>query len=169
MDAKGFVTLGPYAPVKNQGQVSSITLTPEGFLRVAEQNAPGFEDDVNNVAAFAWKPVQGQPYSPSLYFQSAQAGATGTIKAAPAQLFGLHATNKNAAVRYLQIFDSTGATTTIVAEFLIQIGGSVTIGPDMLTLSGIRLGTGLTYGFSTTEGSFVAGTPADHGLTATYL
>lgn len=92
---------------------------------------------------------------------------TGAIKSTPGSVFGLHCINANVAVRYLQLYNQAGGapTGTPVAEIAIKPGDSNTVGAELFTVNGMAFSLGIVFGFSTTKGSYVAGTAADHSLT----
>jgi hypothetical protein len=106
--------------------------------------------------------------SNSGYHQYPVAAATANIKATPGRVFAIVASNRNAAIRYLQIFDSTGATTTIKRQYLIPAGSEIGVGENILDNAGLHLSTGITYGFSTTAGSYVAATASEHDISVRY-
>lgn len=90
------------------------------------------------------------------------------IPGRPARLFSFSITNNNASVRYLQFFDSTGATTTISAEHVIPAGGECVLSEGDFTLDGLQFFSGITWGVSTTSGSYTAATATDHKVFALY-
>ncbi len=120
-------------------------------------------DTVNGVIPIAIKPTNSSLYAPS--YQSFLGQGTNTIKGSPGNLFALRAVNRNAQLRYLQLFNqaSGGPSGSPVDSILIPPGGGeVILGDDFFTASGVHFGTGLTFGFSTTSGSYTAATATDH-------
>ncbi|HYM97648.1 MAG TPA: hypothetical protein VET26_10115 [Candidatus Sulfotelmatobacter sp.] len=100
------------------------------------------------------------------------AAVSGTAKAASGQLFGLFATNRNAAVRYLMVFDQPGAPNTgsaPVFEFPVSAitsttaVGTLALGSNFFA-PGWTFSNGITWGFSSTSGTYTAATAADHDL-----
>lgn len=104
------------------------------------------------------------------------AAVSGSAKASSGQLFGFVANNRNAAVRYLMVFDSASApnvgdaplfqfpvpaitSTTDVGKLLL---GSEFFAP------GWSFSNGITWGFSTTPNAYAAATAADHDFLAVY-
>ena len=92
---------------------------------------------------------------------------TGTIKDTPGSVFGVHCINANAAVRYLQLYNQAGGAPSgaPLVEIAIKAGDSNTVGAELFTSNGAGFSLGIVFGFSTTKGSYVAGTAADHSLT----
>lgn len=106
---------------------------------------------------------------PSLYTVFGPAAATANIKTGGARLRAFTVTNRNSSVRYLQFYDSTSATTTVKFQFVIPATtGQVGLGDNFFVDGGIGFTTGLTYGFSTTAGSYVAATSTEHDLQVIY-
>jgi hypothetical protein len=71
------------------------------------------------------------------------------------------AANRNAAVRYFQIWDNTSAATTLVIQIPVPAtSGFVQLG-EVLKDQGWGLLVGLTWGMSTTAGSYVAATASE--------
>lgn len=108
--------------------------------------------------------------------QASLATVSGTAKASSGQLFGFVAVNRNAAVRYLQFFDSPSAPNTNavpVFQFPVPaITGTTDVGKLALGTEffnpGWSFSNGTTWGFSTTSGSYVAATAADHDFLIIY-
>lgn len=74
-------------------------------------------------------------------------------KGSAGQVYGVIATNTNAAVRYLKLYDNTAAGTTIgttTPKMTIPIPGN-TAGAGIVFMAdhGIAFGTGITYGTTT--------------------
>lgn len=72
--------------------------------------------------------------------------------------------NKNAAARYLQLFDSTtvpasGAVPTAV--FTVPLTSAISVGSEFFSLQGLLFKDGLVWAFSTTEATYTAGAAAD--------
>jgi hypothetical protein len=106
-------------------------------------------------------------------YESIGALAAGVIKASPGEIFSFFARNKNAAVRYVQLFDSPTAPTngaTPKAQWDIPAGGGgeIVIGTDFFTDDGVGFNTGISWGISTTDGTFTAATASDHVFMAVY-
>lgn len=101
-------------------------------------------------------------------FQSVGAATTANVKAAAGSLLSFTATNRNAAARYFQIYNTTGATTPVLYQWLIPAGSMVVIGTDFFTDMGWPLTTGITWGMSTTAGSYVAATASETDAAGSY-
>lgn len=154
----------------SDGQAVPLQGDAKGNLRNVEQYAPVAEDNTNGVFATAYKPLAAATYCPSVFYIDSPTGAKGFIKAAAGNIFGFHAINNNGSIRYIQFCNTTDGTMTgsLSAQFAIPATSSLTITNGMLTAAGINLTVGVSYGFSTTQGSFVAGTAGNHSLTLTY-
>lgn len=98
---------------------------------------------------------------------------TATIKATGGgQIRSIHATNRNAALRYLQFFaQNTGApsgTTNWQFQFTVYPGSALTLGPEFFRDQGLGMATGITYGWSTVPTTYTAATAGEHDLVAVY-
>lgn len=110
---------------------------------------------------------------PPQTFTSVGAATTANVKAAAGSLVSITATNRNAAVRYLQIFNTTGATTPVLYQWPITaaaagVAGYVDIGTEFFTDLGWTFSTGITWGVSTTAGSYVAATASETDVAGSY-
>jgi hypothetical protein len=106
----------------------------------------------------------------SLFTSGAPAAATAAIKATPGRLRGICVTNRNAAARYLLLFNSTASTATVYAgPFMLPPGDNTAIGADHLGKAGVAFTTGITFGISTSSSSYVAATGTEHDIFARYL
>lgn len=130
---------------------------------------PNYEDATNGVAATVNKPVAIADYAPSRVTSFAAVSAS--TKASPGMIYGAVARNRNAGVRFFQVFDKAA----------IPVGGDVPIlsvgmasatqlalGPDFFTRFGTFLASGLAWGYSSTEGTYTAGTAAEHDAVIFY-
>jgi hypothetical protein len=110
--------------------------------------------------------------TPSLV--SANIGASsGFAKASAGTLFSISCNNRNAANRWIQVFNSasgpTGGATPFMAPWLVPAGGLTIVGSDHFTAGGISFSTGIAWGVSTTSATFTAGTASDHDCNVIYL
>lgn len=98
--------------------------------------------------------------------------ASAVSKATQGNLFSVHATNKNAAIRYLHLFNRSSVPTLGTAplfSFEIGAGSSITpataiVGSDFFGEDGLYFSTGITWGISTTNATYTAATAADHNV-----
>ncbi len=109
-----------------------------------------------------------------VYDIQAPAAATATVKAAPGIVRSFIVTNRNAAARYLLLFDATSGTTdaSIRASFLIpplSLGGQIGVGADHLGKAGLVMAAGITYGISTSSSTYSAATSTESDLFIRYL
>lgn len=103
-------------------------------------------------------------------YEDLGADASGVAKSTTGNLFGCYAINNNAAIRYLDFFDSsTAPAPNAVPRLQFGIpasGGEIIIGSDFWQADGIGFAKGIAWGISTTKGTFTAATPGDHDLMA---
>ena len=130
------------------------------------------EDAVNSTGKSTNKVVIASTYTPSLDTSFGTA-VTHNAKASAGVLYGIDVTNINAAVRYFQIFNSTGGTGTVLMSFPIPAGTStaparLTLGPSYWGPNGLYLSTGLTWGISTTQATYTGATTTDHNVNLLY-
>jgi hypothetical protein len=125
------------------------------------------EDLPNNVLGTITKPVIGTTYSASIDPSFATL-VTHNAKATAGQMLGAYASNANAGVRFLLVFDSTGSTAGAPkVAFPIPAGttaapGSISLGSGLLGQNGLNFATGQTWAISTTAATYTAATAADH-------
>jgi len=139
-------------------------ISPTGYITPFNTDANG------NLATTAsgGAPAISATNSPSLSTSFASV-ASAQAKATPAQLVSIRATNANAAVRYLQLFNAASATGTPIYSEPIPAGSATQ--PSSLILDSVFFGSGgkyfstaLSWGISTTNGSYTAATAADHNV-----
>jgi hypothetical protein len=125
-------------------------------------------DSTNSITNTSTKLFATAVNSPTLFTNFGTA-VTGNIKAAQGTIYGCSAVNLNGAVRYLQFFNTTSTTTPVYYQILIpQSGGQVIFGSEALSVNGLNFSIGITYGFSTTSGTYTAATAAQHTIQLTY-
>lgn len=110
------------------------------------------------------------PATVSAQFKTTAFQAPGT------RLFAAYLANRNAAIRFFQVWSSpTIGQGTLLFEQPVPLSTVLNLGRDYFGLSGFPInmtganvsaspapGGGFSAGFSTTAGSWVAGTAADH-------
>jgi hypothetical protein len=147
-----------------------LQLTQEAWLRTCEQQAPQYEDNTNGVNASVSKPLAVNTYAPSL-FTNFGANATLNVKASAGNLFTFTHYNLNAATRYLQ-FHNTATTPAGAAvpllTFPVPGSSAINLGPEFFTANGIYFSTGIAFAFSTTQGTYTAGTAGEQFTQATF-
>lgn len=98
--------------------------------------------------------------------------ATANAKGIPGLVVGLVATNANAAVRYLQIHNTTTTPEDQAVPLLsFAIGKGATGVPGVIAYGqggalgpGVWCSAGISFGFSTTQATYTAATAADHSI-----
>jgi hypothetical protein len=133
-----------------------------GNLFINSYVAQAGEDLSNNVTGVALKLLPVTTYSPSV-FQNLGANATLSIKATTGNVFGIYCVNANAATRYIGIYNSasTASGTPLLSFAVPGNGGSIMIGTDFFTTSGLNCSTGIAFGFSTSPSTYSAGSASD--------
>lgn len=120
------------------------------------------EDQTNNVMQVVQKPLAVSTYTPDLD-TSAAAEKSSITKASAGTLYSFTATNSNAAVRYLQFFNSTTVpadATVPVVEFVVPANGGI----NYTWPFGRQFTTGIAWCFSTTSQTKTIITAANDAL-----
>ena len=95
-----------------------------------------------------------------------------SVKATAGNITSIYASNANAAVRYLQLFNKASAPTggdVPVHSWPITVsGGSILVGTDFFGTNGGYASSGIAIGISTTSATFTAATAADHIINGMY-
>jgi hypothetical protein len=98
-------------------------------------------------------------------FRSIGVSAGGNIKATSGSIFSLAATNANATIRFIQIFDKATAPTSGDVPMLVYPVypnyGMITIDTVLWGLAGLGLANGISWGFSSTQLTYTAATGSD--------
>lgn len=155
------------------GEIDNLTYdTGSQSLRLTNTTLSAGEDLTNNVQATAAKPTISADYSGSGAGAWGASSVAVAAKNAPALVKAVYATNTNAAVRYLQIFNKATAPVSsdvpVFSFYLPATSGVVEIGSEFFSENGFYLSTGLAIGISTVRGSYTAATAADHDLNYIY-
>lgn len=141
-------------------------------VAVASDSGDASIDVTNTVAQVIPKFVVGTTYANSVYNPTTQV-ATANIKSGSCQVLGGFVTNINAALRYIQFYNSTSSTAGTPAYVIPLPAGSAT-NPGSVTLdtvfmgAGINLATGCTIGISTTLATYSGATSTDHVIWINY-
>lgn len=162
----GGATYNATPPTLADGGFGGFQSDERGNLKVYLASLLSGEDTTNNVIGTVRKHPVVSTYSPSISTSFGTA-TTANAKATAGVLKGFYVSNVNAAIRYFQIFNTTGATTPVVMSFAIAAGSAtvpqfLSIGESILGANGYYCSTGITWGLSTTRDSYVAGTNTDH-------
>lgn len=106
---------------------------------------------------------------------SGRAAVKAAVKARPGHLVNLIAVNRNAAARYLQVFNQTdglpSGTTNFVKQWFVAPGDQIcaSVQNGGIPERGLVFSTGITYGWSTSPTTYTEATAADHDLFADYV
>ena len=142
-----------------------------GAGNVAEQLAPGAEDNTNAIYAVVEKPLAVSTYCASVATNLAAVNAA-NVKASAGNLFSVYTYNTNAAARFLFFVNTagtpTGASTTLIAPLLVPTGAQVFMGEDIFGQTGINFATGIGLAMMTTAAGGTLATAGETWWTARY-
>jgi hypothetical protein len=146
----------------DEGDFGGLRMTLTRFLKTSQGDLISGEDQTNNLLQVITKPVSVSTYTPT-QDTSAAAEKSSVTKASAGNLYGFSATNSNAAVRYLQFFNSTTVpadATVPVLEFVMPANGGAAFEWPM----GRAFATGIAWCFSTTSQTKTIITAANDAL-----
>lgn len=164
----GVMVFGVYKATPTQlsgtdSDYSPPTLDANGALWVSLATLIKGEDETNNLLGILPKPVAVSTYSWSRFVDFG-ANATANVKASAGNVFSFECHNLNGSARYLQ-FHNTATTPSAGAvplyTFLVPAGGAITRDGQFFGQAGANFSTGIAFAFSTTEGTYTAGSAAD--------
>jgi len=95
-----------------------------------------------------------------------------SVKATPGVVLSFSCHNLNGSSRFAQLHNKAsapGAGDVPLLTFLIPTGAMIVLGTDFFTQAGIAFGTGIAFGFSTTEATYTAGVSTDQFTQITYI
>ena len=164
------------APTYANGDIADFQADVNGNSKVTQATLLAGEDLTNNVQGTLSKPVAASTYS-GLAFSAPLNDVDISVKATAGNLLSITASNINAAIRYLQVFDKATAPSsgnTPVFSWAIPAGTSTApaireIGRDFLGEGGHYFASGIAVGVSTTAATFTAATTTDHVTNGTYI
>lgn len=146
-------------------KAAAIAIDTNRNVKTREQYAPGYEDNTNNVAGIAQKPVSSTTYSWT-QGQAIYSDVDIAAKASAGMIRKIRVNNKNAAERFLWLINKATAPsgdTTFVQVFPIAASTN-----NLLTFelgdSGHYCSTGISIGVSTSATTFTAATTTDHAI-----
>lgn len=167
----GAITLADGQGAAFGSDVSGNGLTSLGTLIAGEDLTSGV-----NVLGTQNKPVVSATYSPQGFIAILSSSVAISVKATPGNLFSVSATNINAAIRYLQVFNKASAPATNdvpVFEWPIPIGSTTiqttTQGRDFFGQGGYYFTAGIAVGISTSGTNYQAATATDHIVQGTFV
>lgn len=158
-------------PTLTDGNVVVLQGDVNGLLKTREGYQAGAEDNTNGNFSVIEKLLAGvSTYSPSV-FTNFGANATLNVKASAGNVYAIDCQNTNAAIRYIQLHNTTttpaGGAVPLLS-FAIPASSSRTITHDTLVAGGANFSTGIAFAFSTTLGTYTAGTAAEQSTTIIY-
>jgi hypothetical protein len=156
-------------PTLSDGTRTDLQLDVNGSLKVVEQYAAAAEDNSNGVLAIQLKPLATATYAPSLYTNFGSS-VTANIKNGAGTILSASIYNTQGTACFLQFYNSTSTTATVFMEVPVAAtSGFVALGQDFFTLNGVYCSTGITFGVSTTSGSYTGSTIASaHNIQVLY-
>lgn len=146
----------------DEGDFGGLRMTLTRFLKTSMGDQLSGEDQTNTVFQVVEKPLAVATYTPDAD-TSAAAEKSSVSKASAGNLYGFSATNSNAAVRYVQFFNSTTVpadATVPVLEFIVPANGGV----SGEWPKGRAFTTGIAWCFSTTSQTKTIITAANDAL-----
>lgn len=158
-------------PTLTDGQRGDLQQDANGYAKVREQYAPGYENNTTNVAEILMKPVAASAYSPSNY-KNLGAATKANIKASAGNVYAIYVTNNNAAKRYFQLHNkATAPAATDVPQNVwdLPIGATLVLDSSYFSPSEY-FATGIGFAISTTESTFTdSATASDHTTRVRYV
>ncbi len=97
-------------------------------------------------------------------FSNLGANATLNVVVGNTKLLSFKCHNLNAASRYIQFHNTAtvpASTNVPVISFLVPAASEIVIGNEYFGTGGMNFPLGLAFAFSTTEGTYTAGTASD--------
>lgn len=163
-------------PTLSDKGVAALQLDSSGRQIITNGTLMAGEDLTNNTLGTTPKPVNSSAYAPSFYQMPGTAVTTANIKSTPGSVLSFRATNANAAVRYIQIHNTTtapAASAVPLRSWPISAGTAtalteVSITPQYLN-SLLYCSNGISFAFSTTYLTYTAATAADHFIDLNYV
>jgi len=140
-------------PTVVDGATNTIQIDVNGNTKVVEQQAPKYEDNTNQVA---WTSARPGVTTWSID-KNLGAVTKKNVKASAGYVGGFYVSNRNAALRYFQIFAKATAPAGAdvpVYSFEIPINGALVLDSTHFGLSGDAVATGIGWAISTTNTSF---------------
>ena len=137
--------------------------TVAGAGNVAEQLAPGAEDNTNSIYATIPKPLAVSTYCATLFSQFGTDPDV-SVKTSAGNVFMFTVHNLNAATRYMQLHNKASAPANPdvpIITIAVPTGATVVLDEAFFGQTGINFSTGIAYGFSTTELTYTAGAAGD--------
>lgn len=152
------------APTLDDGDRGDLQLDGNSNLRVTQATALAGEHLALDTLGVTPKPVISSTYSGTV-FADFGSNKSASVTVVPSMLKSIRATNVNAAVRYLQVFNLAAAPTEDSSAPVLSIpipAGSATapaavaVGANELGEAGLYLSAGLAWGISASVGVFNA-------------
>ena len=131
------------------------------------------EDATNSVLGTVQKPIIASTYSYSVDAAFGTA-VTHTSKSTAGLLMGFQVSNVSSSLAWFQVFNSTGSTSgTPILSIPVPAGTSTVPGITTITetftgLNGLYFSTGITWGVSTVQATYTAGTASNFNVVLTY-
>ena len=139
----------------DEGDAGALRITLTRYLKVSQGDLISGEDQTNNVLQVVEKPLAVSTYAPTNDV-SAAAEASSVSKASAGTLYGFTFSNGNAAVRYLQFFNSTTVPAdTTVPTLVFSCPATSTISGEWP--KGRHMATGNSWSNSSTQNTKTIG------------
>ncbi len=145
--------------------------------KTVDMGLAGGEDLTNGVQAYVRKPLAVPDYAPSVY-NALTLVTKAVVKASAGNVFSVHITNDNAAVRYFQLHNKATAPAAGEAPLeVFKIPAGTANNPGVLSLDeshfargGSHFTTGIGFAISTTLATFTdSATASEHIVNIKYI
>ncbi len=158
-------------PVLSNGELENLQVDVSANLKSVDMGLAGGEDLTNGVQAYVRKPLAVPDYAPSVY-NALTLVTKAVVKASAGNVFSVHITNDNAAVRYFQLHNKATAPAAGEAPqevFKIPAGtannpGVLQLGEDDFARGGSHFTTGIGFAISTTLATFTDSATASESI-----
>lgn len=150
-------------PTYTNGQRTNLQTNVNGAVDMNEVNVAQAEDNSNGVFAVSDKPLATNTYSPSRAVDFGS-NVTLNVKSTAGNVIAVMVRNLNAAERFFQLHNTAttpGGGAVPLVSIPVPGNGLIILGSDFFAKGGVFFSTGIAYGFSTTQGTYTAGTAAD--------
>lgn len=155
--------LGNGGPVIASDEVSGVQF-PRGKFTLGDDGVNDGDVSKTNPMPTAARLVNDAAFDLVTLVLSSRQAVTG-YQTGPKVVFSVLVENKNSASRYLLLKNQPqNFTSAQTPDMLIAVPGNsiIVVGPNFFGPNGARFPTGLSWGWSTDPGSYVAGTAANH-------
>jgi len=165
------------APTFTDGYRADLQQDINGLLKIREGYGPGYEDNVNGVAAILQKPISNSSYAPSDYTNFGAVPGT-NVKGSAGNVYSVHVTSTSSTISYFQLFNASSAVPNGATPVASYVMGSVTSGGvaelklDTTHFAPSKyFSTGISWAISSTNGTLGTAsiTASNHNVHIKYV